>query len=161
MCHQLPPPLNIRVFPELVISAKAGRFESIIVHIPIDIRKLPEALYSNGRNFREGDSDLKRKTPVLGFVHFSINLAAALTLNYRGARKINPFADIYPSAYASIERTRLLPDENIEWTMAVTSDAKGSLPMWAQKLGLPGAIAKDVGLVMQWVAERRKRGKEV
>ena len=40
--------------------------------------------------------------------------------------------------------------------MAVTSDAKGSLPMWAQKMGLPGAIAKDVGLVMQWVADRRK-----
>ncbi|KAL9115023.1 MAG: hypothetical protein Q9187_007389, partial [Circinaria calcarea] len=117
MGHQLLPPLNIRVFPELVISAKAGRFESIIVHIPIEIRKLPEAFYSNGRNFREGDSDLKRKTPVL-------------------------------CAYTSIERTRILPDENIEWTMAVTSDAKGSLPMWAQKMGLPGAIAKDVGLVM-------------
>ena len=30
--------------------------------------------------------------------------------------------------------------------MAVASDASGVLPMWAQKMGLPGAIAKDVGL---------------
>ena len=34
----------------------------------------------------------------------------------------------------------------VEWMMAVASDASGVLPMWAQKLGLPGAIAKDVGL---------------
>ena len=30
--------------------------------------------------------------------------------------------------------------------MAVASDASGVLPMWAQKMGLPGAITKDVGL---------------
>ena len=33
--------------------------------------------------------------------------------------------------------------------MAVASDASGALPMWAQKMGLPGAIAKDVGLFLK------------
>ena len=88
MCHKLPPPLNIRVFPELVVSAKTGRFESIIVHIPIDIQKLPEAFYSNGRNLREGDNDLKRKTPILGFVDFPTNLAPVLTFDYRYTREV-------------------------------------------------------------------------
>lgn len=90
MCHKLPPPLSIRVFPELVVSAKTGRFESIIVHIPIDIRKLPEAFYSNGRNLREGETDLKRKTPVLGFVEFPPSFAPVLLPIVARNRKVDP-----------------------------------------------------------------------
>lgn len=93
MCHKLPPPLNIRVFPELVVSARTGRFESIIVHIPIDIRELPKAFYSNGRNLREGENDLRRKTPVLGFVDFPTNLTAVLPLIVATTRS-RPFANM-------------------------------------------------------------------
>ena len=70
MCHKLPFPLTTRTFPVLVAAAKTGPTESVIVHVPIDIRKLPEAFYSNGRNIREGDSEVKRKKPVLGYVLF-------------------------------------------------------------------------------------------
>jgi len=52
----------------------------------------------------------------------------------------------------------VLPDQTIEWTMATASDAKGWLPMWAQKLGVPGAIVKDVGLFIGWVAKGRESG---
>ncbi len=45
--------------------------------------------------------------------------------------------------------------KEITWTMATASDAKGWLPMWMQKLGVPGAVIKDVGLVMKWLQERR------
>lgn len=62
------------------------------------------------------------------------------------------------SVYTSIERCRVLPDRSIEWTMATASDAKGWLPMWAQKLGIPGAIVKDVGLFIGWVAKQRQSG---
>ena len=68
MCHKLPFPLNPRVFPVLVITAKTGAQASIDMQIPIDIRGLAEAFYSNGRNIQEGDSAQKRKMPVLGFV---------------------------------------------------------------------------------------------
>ena len=34
----------------------------------------------------------------------------------------------------------MLPDQNIEWTMATASNAKGWLPMWAQKMGVPSAV---------------------
>ena len=52
----------------------------------------------------------------------------------------------------------MLPDGTIEWIMATASDAKGWLPMWAQKLGIPGAIVKDVGLFIAWVAKQRQSG---
>ena len=62
------------------------------------------------------------------------------------------------SLYASVESCHIVADqgvEMIEWTMATTSDAKGSLPIWTQKLGVPGAITKDVGYYMKWISERR------
>ncbi|KAI9818170.1 MAG: hypothetical protein M1827_000795 [Pycnora praestabilis] len=64
--------------------------------------------------------------------------------------------NIVAGQYVSIERLRVLPDENIEWIMAVSSDAKGSLPMSVQKMALPGEIAKDVGLCIKWIGQRRK-----
>ncbi len=48
----------------------------------------------------------------------------------------------------------MLPDQNVEWVMATASDAKGWLPMWVQKLGVPGAVVKDVGLFIRWVRSR-------
>ena len=49
----------------------------------------------------------------------------------------------------------MLPDQNIEWVMATASDAKGWLPMWAQKMGVPSAVVKDVGLFIRWVQKKR------
>ncbi len=49
----------------------------------------------------------------------------------------------------------MLPDQNIEWMMATASDAKGWLPKWAQKIGVPSAVVKDVGLFIRWVAKQR------
>jgi hypothetical protein len=64
------------------------------------------------------------------------------------------------AAYSSIERVRELEDGNLEWIMGTVSDAKGLVPMWAQKLGLSGAIAKDVGMFMRWIGEERLKGKD-
>lgn len=59
--------------------------------------------------------------------------------------------------YCSIEYGQLLEaDTKVKWQMATASDARGSLPMWAQKMGVPGAVVKDVGLFIQWCQERRK-----
>ena len=38
--------------------------------------------------------------------------------------------------------------------MATASDAKGWLPMWVQKLGVPGAVVKDVGLFIRWIRNK-------
>ena len=62
--------------------------------------------------------------------------------------------------YCSVERCELVEEGmKTRWQMATASDAKGVLPMWAQKMGVPGAVVKDVGLFMSWVAERRSKGK--
>lgn len=59
--------------------------------------------------------------------------------------------------YVSVERGDLVEEERkTRWEMATASDAGGRLPMWAQKLGTPGAVVKDVGLVVKWLADRRK-----
>ncbi|KAL8781148.1 MAG: hypothetical protein Q9213_006148 [Squamulea squamosa] len=92
----------------LVITAKTGSEEFIVVQLPVEIGSVQGAFYSNGRNLKEGSSALKRKKPIRGI-------------------------------YTSIER-----------------DAKGWLPMWAQKMAVPGAIAKDVDFVMKWIREKRK-----
>lgn len=131
MCHQLPFPLHPRVFSVLVATAKTGSVGSlegeglIVVQVPVDISTLKEAMYSNGRNEREGEAGLKRKRCATGM-------------------------------YTSVERARVTEGE-VEWVMATASDAGGSLPMWAQKIGVPGAVVKDVGLFMKWVGDNRKK----
>ena len=64
-------------------------------------------------------------------------------------------ANNFPRVYTSIERCQLLDDGNIDWVMATASDAKGNLPMPMQKLGVPSAVVKDVGLFMEWIRDRR------
>ncbi|KAF9761394.1 hypothetical protein IL306_003831 [Fusarium sp. DS 682] len=64
------------------------------------------------------------------------------------------------AAYTSVERVRELEDGSLEWVMGTASDAKGLVPMWAQKLGLSSAIAKDVGIFMDWIGEERLKGKD-
>lgn len=68
--------------------------------------------------------------------------------------------------YASVERVTLLPVQSsqhgprrIEWTMATTSDAGGSIPQWVQRNwtlgGVPRAVVADVGLFIGWTMARR------
>ena len=76
MCHKLPPPLAPRTFPVLVVQAleeeKSGEARTgIVVHLPIDISSFPLAMYSNGRNVKEGADSQKQKKVVLGYVIFS------------------------------------------------------------------------------------------
>ena len=72
MAHKLPSPLAPRVFPVLVITAQRSTLsagttdESIVVQVPINIDRLQEAFYCNGRNLREGADKLQRTKTVLG-----------------------------------------------------------------------------------------------
>lgn len=65
---------------------------------------------------------------------------------------------VTPGIYVSVERGELVEEgTKTRWEMATASDAGGNLPMFAQKMGVPGAVVKDVGLVMKWLDERRQR----
>lgn len=72
----------------------------------------------------------------------------------------SPRKGTVPAAYTSVERVRELADGRIEWVMGTASDAGGLVPMWVQRLGLAGQIAKDVGLFMGWIAKERRKGKD-
>ncbi|KAK0362769.1 hypothetical protein LTR91_020960 [Friedmanniomyces endolithicus] len=115
MVHHIPPPLNDRVFPELVITArKAG--ELLVVQIPVEIKGMQGAAYNSNKTRKLQDG-----------------------------------------MYCSIERAELLDGgANVKWQMATASDAKGILPMWMQKMGVPGAVVKDVGLFIGWTGKKRQ-----
>ena len=69
MCHQLPFPLSPRTFSVVVLTAKGpGHRSLLVVQLPVDIRKLDAAVYSNRRNVteREGRSHLQKTPTVLG-----------------------------------------------------------------------------------------------
>lgn len=97
----------------------------ITAQIPVDLTKVPQALYANGRNRSDGKTAQQKKETTAGM-------------------------------YVSVERAEQLDDgAKVKWQMATASDAKGNLPMWMQKMGVPGAVVHDVGLFMDWVAKRR------
>ncbi|KAI9700568.1 MAG: hypothetical protein M1820_006722 [Bogoriella megaspora] len=136
MAHHIPPPLSNRVFSVVVVTAHTPNPTSeglpafIVVQIPVDISMVKEAMYSNGRHKTEGDTAEKKKPVTVG-------------------------------QYTSVERVKAVKGKEegglneIVWEMATASDARGSLPMAIQKMSVPGAIAKDVGYLLGWVAQRR------
>lgn len=72
--------------------------------------------------------------------------------------KYSDSAAVVHGAYVSVERVYFSETGNgeIVWDMVTASDARGNLPLAVQKLGISGAIVKDVGLFMAWVEKRRK-----
>ncbi|KIX07114.1 uncharacterized protein Z518_05091 [Rhinocladiella mackenziei CBS 650.93] len=124
MCHALPAPLSRRCFPVLVVTASMDENAFIVVTIPVTLgMNVPAAFYSNGRNVKEGKDAQQRKQVVMG-------------------------------VYAAVETVRRdLAKGEVEWIMATASDAKGNLPMCMQKLGIPGAVVKDVGSFMKWIKD--------
>ncbi|KAI9663458.1 MAG: hypothetical protein M1831_002467 [Alyxoria varia] len=125
MCHELPGPLNKRLFTTLVVRAKTRAQSFVVAQIPVDISNVSQALYANGRHRTDGDSEKTRDKMTFGI-------------------------------YTSIERVKDQDDGHMMWEMAVASDAGGFLPMPVQKVSIPGAVAKDVGLVMDYLAKRRQ-----
>jgi len=127
MAHKIPPPLNNRVFSVAVATAKStSDSRFLVVQIPVDIRLVDKALYANGRNKKDGDEAIKRKEVQLG-------------------------------QYVSIERCEVLDGgAKVQWQMGTSSDAGGVLPMFVQKMAVPGAIVKDVSLFMEWIENQRK-----
>ena len=64
-------------------------------------------------------------------------------------------ASFYSSGRNTSEATdsqqKKKPVMGVYSAMATASHARGNLPMFAQKMGLPGALVKDVGFFMKWI----------
>jgi len=122
MCHIIPGPLSPRCFPILVATASVSENCFVAVTIPVNLGSgFEEAYYTANRNVKDGTTAQQRKQVVAG-------------------------------VYAAVELVSRNPDKNeIEWIMATASDAKGNLPTWIQKFGVPGQIVKDVGYFLKWI----------
>lgn len=146
--------ISPRSFTSLTISAAYDNWPS---HVP-------ETL--SGQN--------QQKTPTKGFLTVQLPLCATPsttpTALHQKISSTVPRRTIFAN-YASIERVTLLsnpapaptetqsPSQSIEWTMATTSDAGGSIPQWVQRNwtlgGVPKAVVADVGLFIGWTMRRR------
>ncbi|KEF51041.1 uncharacterized protein A1O9_12891 [Exophiala aquamarina CBS 119918] len=122
MCHILPGPLSPRCFPVIVATASVDDNCFVAVTIPVNLGSgVDEAYYTANQNVKDSATSQERKQVVVG-------------------------------VYAAVELVSRNPKKSeIEWIMATASDAKGNLPSWIQKFGVPGQIVKDVGYFLKWI----------
>ncbi|MCJ1317492.1 hypothetical protein MMC15_002817 [Xylographa vitiligo] len=130
MCHRLPFPLRPRVFAVAVATART--------------------LAPGGEGAGEGLVVVQVPVDVRGWPRAGYTNGG----NVREGGGVQARRCVV-GRYASVERVRRGVGGEIEWVMGTASDAGGWLPMWAQKMGVPGAVVKDVGLFVGWVGGRR------
>lgn len=148
MCHKLPNPTGPRCFPVLVISASVSPAEFLVVTVPVNIAGLPIAFYSNKRNKSEATDSQQRKSVTLG------NYVAVERVHRYAAGTTHVDSEGQTHTHQSAPRhisSRGDGDEEIEWVMATASHARGNIPIALQRMGVPGAIVKDVGLFLKWI----------
>ena len=108
----------------MVITASFDEDGFIAVTVPVNLgNSVDAALYSSGKNINKGKDAQQKKGVVLG---------------------------VY-AAVETVKRDRKMGE--VEWIMATASDAKGNLPMWVQRMSLPGAVVKDVSYFTKWIRE--------
>lgn len=141
MCHAMPFPLKPRCFPILVVTANVqpdDGFIAITIPVSLSAETTPTSYYSSGRNVLEAPDKQRKAKPVFG-VYAAIERTRKITTQDTADESMHGAKD------------RKGKEGQIEWIMATASDAKGDLPMAMQKLGIPGAVAKDVGFFLGWI----------
>lgn len=160
MCHKLPSPTGPRCFPVLVITASVSESEFLAVTLPVDMRNYPGAFYSNKRNRKEGTDSQSQKPVTLG-MYVAVERvqkypkqanpatrAGSVQIQAGEAEAAPAPAVKHPRGHAEGE-----VDEEIEWIMATASHTRGNIPVVMQRMGVPGAIVKDVGLFLKWIGK--------
>lgn len=128
MLHKIPFPLQNRVFQVLVVRARTAPGRGFVVaQVPIAVPP----------DFKEAFYGSGR--------------------HVREADSRAKRAKVVVAAYVSAERVRVNDEGLVVWETAVASDARGWLPMSLQKMGIPGAILKDVGLFLAWTNQQRRK----
>lgn len=154
MCHAMPGVVQPRCFPVLVLTADVSESEFIAVTLPVNMSNFPGSFYSSKRNKREGADSQQKKSVTLGnyvavervhkYVKQSTHTHKDPETGETSEHKHKPSAHHIHSHDGG-------PEEEIEWVMATASDARGGIPIVFQRMGIPGAIVKDVGLFLKWI----------
>ena len=149
MHHKMPGVgLNDRVFTVLLLAftnKASASPEAIDMQLPIDLAAFPAPVlarsHSHANVAPNSSTDKKLK--------YQNNDASATA-----EQKSRNGKEVVEGTYVSWERLRQLDGGTTEWVMRTASDAGGVLPAWMQKLGVPGAIAKDVPLAVKFAVKR-------
>ncbi|RMZ82937.1 hypothetical protein DV737_g1809, partial [Chaetothyriales sp. CBS 132003] len=131
MCHDIPPPMKPRCFGVLVVTASViprgsgyGRSSNATTATDLGIWE---------------DGDEEKFVAVTVPVQLGLGTKKAFYANWRNLRE------------GDNDKQKRETEQEIDWLMATASDAKGVLPMWMQKLALPGTLPKDVGYFVKWI----------
>lgn len=131
------------------LGKKVGEWEDVGAEVREMLHKIPPPL--NDRVFTV--MVIWAKRPARSdwlVVQLPVSTRGLPGLTYQDRPKITT------GQYVSVERGELINEgKDVKWQMGTASDAGGVLPMWAQKLGVPGAVVKDVGLFMDWTEGQR------
>lgn len=148
MCHSLPGVLAPRCFDVLVVGGKV----------------LPEGVEgSSSKNSTErwGKGEKQKFVVVTVPIKLGMGVKKAFYANYRNKKegKGQQANDVVQGLYAAVEVCTLRStegsdtDEEVEWIMSTASDAEGNLPMWMQRMSMPGMLPKDVSFFMKWIKD--------
>lgn len=130
------------------VTLGGDTYENFTLKLEESVHKMPAPL--NNRVFPV----LQLTAAVRGRREFVVVQIAAVP-ETPGAEE--PRSDALRGTYTAIERFREIDDQgNVEWVMGTVSDARGVLPAWIQKMAVPGAIAKDVDMFLEWIAGERE-----
>jgi hypothetical protein len=155
MHHKMPGVgLNDRVFTVLLLSftnKASSSPEAIDVQLPLNLSTFPTPILSRSHSHA---SITSTSAPDKKLVYQNDDVNATSEQKSRNGR------EVVEGRYVSWERIRKVDEVKTEWVMRTGSDAGGVLPVWMQKLGVPGAIAKDVPLAVKFAVEREE-GKAV
>lgn len=124
-------------------------YENLTLKLEESVHKMPAPL--NNRAFPV----LQVTAAVRGRREFIVVQIAAVpeTLSSEESRSDGALR----GTYTSVERFREVDEQgNVEWLMGTVSDARGVLPAWIQKMAVPGQIAKDVDMFLEWIAKQRE-----
>ncbi|KAF2684842.1 hypothetical protein K458DRAFT_417704 [Lentithecium fluviatile CBS 122367] len=170
MHHKMPGVgLNDRVFTVLLLSflyrltpsgdsPNVDTSEAIDVQLPIDLSLFPAPVLSRSHTHADitpTSSTTSGPTSHPKLVYDNNDATATPEQKKRNGK------DVVEGRYVSWEKLRRAEEgKTTEWTMRTASDAGGVLPAWMQRLGVPGAIAKDVPLAVRFAVERGEGGVE-
>lgn len=71
-------------------------------------------------------------------------------------------SDVTRAVYCAIEVITYKEEEgHVEWLMAQTSDARGSIPRWIQDKSVTASVASDVPSFIEWAIKEVEKNPEI
>lgn len=159
MHHSMPFLVNDRVFTVLVVSflptippISSTLSTSIDMQLPVDLSTFPPAVQARSHAQAASGKSLTYNNP---------SPDATSTQKSKNGKKL------VEGKYVSLEKVLKMQEGEEDgkvvsnWEMMTKSDAGGWLPQWMQNLSIPGLVAKDVPLVLNFIIkwkEEERRG---